>query len=61
MGLVGISQGARFSSDDRLSHFGRKSGHGGSLAWVEGGKFCGSRGMALPLLGLQAPPEGRVG
>lgn len=26
--------------------------------WVEGGKFCGSRGMALPLLGLAARLKG---
>ena len=27
-------------------------GRGWLSPWVEGGKFCGSRGMALPLLGL---------
>ena len=27
--------------------------------WVEGGKYCGSRGMALPLLGFKNSPEGR--
>jgi hypothetical protein len=26
--------------------------------WVEGGKFCGSRGMALPLLGLRVRLKG---
>ena len=26
--------------------------------WVENGKFCGSRGMALPLLGLNARLKG---
>ena len=26
--------------------------------WVEGGKFCGSRGMALPLLGLSVRLKG---
>jgi hypothetical protein len=26
--------------------------------WVEGGKFCGSRGMALPLLGLKLRLKG---
>lgn len=26
--------------------------------WVEGGKFCGSRGMALPLLGLKVRLKG---
>ncbi len=26
--------------------------------WVDGGKFCGSRGMALPLLGLRARLKG---
>ena len=25
----------------------------GLSPWIEGGKFCGSRGMALPLLGLK--------
>jgi Clostridial hydrophobic W len=28
--------------------------------WVEGGKFCGSRGMALPLLGLKIRLKGRA-
>ena len=28
-------------------------GRGWLSPWVEGGKFCGSRGMALPLLGLK--------
>jgi hypothetical protein len=26
--------------------------------WVEGGKYCGSRGMALPLLGLKVRLKG---
>jgi hypothetical protein len=26
--------------------------------WVEGGKFCGSRGMALPLLGIKVRLKG---
>jgi hypothetical protein len=28
--------------------------------WVEGGKFCGSRGMALPLLGLTVRLKGQA-
>ncbi len=28
--------------------------------WVEGGKYCGSRGMALPLLGLRVRLKGDV-
>jgi hypothetical protein len=28
--------------------------------WVDGGKFCGSRGMALPLLGLKIRLKGRA-
>lgn len=28
-------------------------GRGWLSPWIEGGKFCGSRGMALPLLGLR--------
>jgi hypothetical protein len=28
--------------------------------WVEGGKFCGSRGMALPLLGLKVRLKGEA-
>lgn len=28
-------------------------GRGWQSPWIEGGKFCGSRGMALPLLGLR--------
>ena len=28
--------------------------------WVEGGKYCGSRGMALPLLGLKVRLKGDV-
>ena len=34
-------------------------GRGWLSPWIEGGKFCGSRGMALPLLGLQGAAEGR--
>lgn len=33
-------------------------GRGWLSPWVEGGKFCGSRGMALPLLGLRARLRG---
>ena len=28
--------------------------------WVDGGKFCGSRGMALPLLGLRVRLKGKA-
>jgi hypothetical protein len=28
--------------------------------WIEGGKYCGSRGMALPLLGLKVRLKGAV-
>ena len=33
-------------------------GRGWLSPWVEGGKFCGSRGMALPLLGLKVRLKG---
>ncbi|HVC61743.1 MAG TPA: hypothetical protein VND19_15435 [Acetobacteraceae bacterium] len=33
-------------------------GRGWLSPWVEGGKFCGSRGMALPLLGLKLRLKG---
>jgi hypothetical protein len=33
-------------------------GRGWNSPWVEGGHFCGSRGMALPLLGLRARLKG---
>jgi hypothetical protein len=33
-------------------------GRGWQSPWVEGGKFCGSRGMALPLLGLRVRLKG---
>jgi hypothetical protein len=33
-------------------------GRGWLSPWVEGGKFCGSRGMALPLLGLKIRLKG---
>jgi hypothetical protein len=33
-------------------------GRGWLSPWVEGGKFCGSRGMALPLLGLRVRLKG---
>jgi hypothetical protein len=33
-------------------------GRGWLSPWIEGGKFCGSRGMALPLLGLKARLKG---
>ncbi|MBS0560941.1 MAG: hypothetical protein JSR21_12875 [Proteobacteria bacterium] len=33
-------------------------GRGWNSPWVEGGHFCGSRGMALPLLGIRARLKG---
>jgi hypothetical protein len=33
-------------------------GRGWNSPWMEGGKFCGSRGMALPLLGVRARLKG---
>jgi hypothetical protein len=33
-------------------------GRGWLSPWIEGGKFCGSRGMALPLLGLKMRLKG---
>jgi hypothetical protein len=33
-------------------------GRGWLSPWVEGGQFCGSRGMALPVLGLRARLRG---
>ncbi len=33
-------------------------GRGWSSPWVEGGQFCGSRGMALPILGLRVRLRG---
>jgi len=33
-------------------------GRGWLSPWVDGGKFCGSRGMALPLLGLKVRLKG---
>ena len=35
-------------------------GRGWLSPWIEGGKFCGSRGMALPLLGLRVRLKGAV-
>jgi hypothetical protein len=35
-------------------------GRGWLSPWVDGGKFCGSRGMALPLLGLKVRLKGAV-
>jgi hypothetical protein len=35
-------------------------GRGWNSPWVEGGTFCGSRGMALPLLGLRLRLKGRA-
>jgi hypothetical protein len=35
-------------------------GRGWLSPWVEGGKFCGSRGMALPLLGLKVRLKGEA-
>ena len=36
-------------------------GRGWLSPWVENGKFCGSRGMALPLLGLNVRLKGAAG
>jgi hypothetical protein len=33
-------------------------GRGWLSPWVEGGQFCGSRGMALPILGLRVRLKG---
>jgi hypothetical protein len=33
-------------------------GRGWNSPWMEGGKFCGSRGMALPLLGVRVRLKG---
>jgi hypothetical protein len=35
-------------------------GRGWLSPWIEGGKFCGSRGMALPLLGLKLRLKGNA-
>jgi hypothetical protein len=35
-------------------------GRGWNSPWVEGGNFCGSRGMALPLLGLKLRLKGEA-
>ncbi len=35
-------------------------GRGWLSPWVEGGQFCGSRGMALPILGLRARLRGEA-
>jgi hypothetical protein len=35
-------------------------GRGWNSPWMEGGKFCGSRGMALPLLGVRARLKGNA-
>jgi hypothetical protein len=35
-------------------------GRGWLSPWVDGGKFCGSRGMALPLLGLKIRLKGEA-
>ena len=35
-------------------------GRGWLSPWIEGSKFCGSRGMALPLLGLKVRLKGSV-
>jgi hypothetical protein len=35
-------------------------GRGWLSPWVEGGKYCGSRGMALPLLGLKVRLKGNA-
>ena len=35
-------------------------GRGWSSPWVEGGQFCGSRGMALPILGLRVRLRGKA-
>ncbi len=35
-------------------------GRGWMSPWIEGGKFCGSRGMALPLLGLKLRLKGHA-
>lgn len=35
-------------------------GRGWSSPWVEGGQFCGSRGMALPILGFRVRLRGKA-
>jgi hypothetical protein len=46
----GIAPHASITADD--IEYQAVLGRGWLSPWVEGGKFCGSRGMALPLLGM---------
>ena len=55
-------EGFGLAPSDRISpediEYQAVLGRGWLSPWVEGGKFCGSRGMALPLLGLKIRLKG---
>ena len=54
----GVSPRGRIAPED--IEYQAVLGRGWLSPWVEGGKYCGSRGMALPLLGLNVRLKGEA-
>ncbi len=54
----GISPQAELSADD--IEYQAVLGRGWLSPWITGGKFCGSRGMALPMLGFNLRLRGKA-
>jgi hypothetical protein len=58
--IEGFSIAPRDSLEPGEIEYQAVLGRGWLSPWIEGGKFCGSRGMALPLLGLKARLKGNA-
>ena len=54
----GLSPHQQMSAED--IEYQAVLGRGWLSPWVEGGKYCGSRGMALPLLGINVRLKGKA-
>jgi hypothetical protein len=58
--MEGFGVSPRGSVDPEDIEYQGVLGRGWLSPWVEGGKFCGSRGMALPLLGFKLRLKGNA-
>jgi hypothetical protein len=56
--IEGFSLAPRDGIEESDIEYQAVLGRGWLSPWIEGGKFCGSRGMALPLLGLKVRLKG---
>ena len=58
--MEGFGLAPRHAVDPEDIEYQGVLGRGWLSPWVEGGKFCGSRGMALPLLGFKLRLKGNA-